>query len=181
MAQLKTQDNQGLTMYQSTPALASAVGGLLGLVKAGAEGIQPTGLLARAAPAAIGSGIAALAAGASEGEAMRMAEMFGVQPAMNSMPQRVTLPQTMVQRPMFNAPVRMARDGGYISGPGTGRSDSIPAKIYQDGQPVQEARLSDGEFVMTERAVRGAGNGDRAAGAARMYRLMREFENGGRV
>jgi hypothetical protein len=75
----------------------------------------------------------------------------------------------------------MARDGGYISGPGTGRSDSVPARIYQDGQPVQEARLSDGEFVMTERAVRGAGDGDRAAGAARMYRLMRDFEKGGRV
>jgi hypothetical protein len=73
------------------------------------------------------------------------------------------------------------RDGGYIQGPGTGRSDSIPARIYQDGQPVQEARLSDGEFVMTERAVRGAGNGDRAKGAARMYRMMREFEKGGRV
>ena len=69
--------------------------------------------------------------------------------------------------------------GGYIEGPGTGRSDSVRAKIYQDGQPVQEARLSDGEFVMTERAVRGAGNGDREAGAARMYEMMRRFERGG--
>gem|GEM_PF-4665728 len=88
------------------------------------------------------------------------------------------------QRPMSSSPmspVSFNRDGGYIQGPGTGRSDSIPARIYQDGQPVQEARLSDGEFVMTERAVRGAGNGDRAKGAARMYRMMREFEKGGRV
>lgn len=88
------------------------------------------------------------------------------------------------QRPMSSSPmspVSFNRDGGYIEGPGTGRSDSIPARIYQDGQPVQEARLSDGEFVMTERAVRGAGNGDRAKGAARMYRMMREFEKGGRV
>ena len=69
--------------------------------------------------------------------------------------------------------------GGYIEGPGTGRSDSIPATIYQNGQPVQDAALSDGEFVMTERAVRGAGNGDREAGAARMYAMMRRFENGG--
>jgi hypothetical protein len=69
--------------------------------------------------------------------------------------------------------------GGYIQGPGTGRSDSIPAKIYQDGIPVQEARLSDGEFVMTENAVRGAGNGDPKAGAARMYEMMRKFERGG--
>lgn len=68
--------------------------------------------------------------------------------------------------------------GGYIEGPGTGRSDSIPAQIYQDGQPVQEARLSDGEFVMTERAVLGAGNGDRKKGAAKMYAMMRDFERG---
>lgn len=68
--------------------------------------------------------------------------------------------------------------GGYIDGPGTGTSDSIRAMIYQNGTPVQEARLSDGEFVMTERAVRGAGDGDRGAGAARMYRMMREFERG---
>ena len=71
--------------------------------------------------------------------------------------------------------------GGYVEGPGTGTSDSIPAKIYQDGQPVQEAALSDGEFVMTERAVRGAGGGDPQAGAARMYEMMQKFERGGRV
>lgn len=66
--------------------------------------------------------------------------------------------------------------GGMVSGPGTGRSDSIPARIYQRGRPVEEARLSDGEFVMTNRAVRGAGDGDRMAGAARMYRMMQDFE-----
>lgn len=67
-------------------------------------------------------------------------------------------------------------DGGYIEGPGTGRSDSIPAAIYQNGGRVQEARLSDGEFVMTEQAVRGLGNGNRAAGAAKMYQMMDRFE-----
>jgi len=66
--------------------------------------------------------------------------------------------------------------GGYIEGPGTGTSDSIPAMIYQNGGPVQEARLSDGEFVMTADAVRGAGNGNRNAGAAKMYRMMNQFE-----
>jgi hypothetical protein len=54
--------------------------------------------------------------------------------------------------------------GGEIMGPGTGTSDSIPA------------RLSDGEFVMTADAVRGAGNGNRDMGAARMYDLMSQFE-----
>lgn len=72
-------------------------------------------------------------------------------------------------------------EGGYVEGPGTGRSDDIEAQIYQNGVPVQEARLSDGEFVMTERAVKGAGNGDREAGAAKMYRMMQQFERGGRV
>jgi hypothetical protein len=89
--------------------------------------------------------------------------------------------QPMSSLPMSRVSFNQFADGGYIEGPGTGRSDSVPARIYQDGQPVQEARLSDGEFVMTERAVRGAGNGDRAKGAARMYRMMREFEKGGRV
>jgi hypothetical protein len=71
--------------------------------------------------------------------------------------------------------------GGMIEGPGTGTSDSVDAVIMQNGVPVQEALLSDGEFVMTERAVRGAGNGDREKGAARMYEMMRQFERGGRV
>ena len=66
--------------------------------------------------------------------------------------------------------------GGMIDGPGTGTSDSIPAQIYQNGGPVQEARLSDGEFVMTADAVRGAGGGDRDAGAAKMYRMMNQLE-----
>ena len=61
-----------------------------------------------------------------------------------------------------------ARIGGHLSGPGTGTSDSIPAK------------LSDGEFVMTAKAVRGAGGGDRKAGAKRMYQLMHQFERGAR-
>jgi len=68
--------------------------------------------------------------------------------------------------------------GGYIEGPGTGTSDSVPAEIRQGGVPVQKALLSDGEFVMTESAVTGAGNGDRDKGAAKMYAMMRDFERG---
>lgn len=64
----------------------------------------------------------------------------------------------------FTTNTRMAKAGGHISGPGTGTSDSIPA------------RLSDGEFVMTAQAVRGAGNGDRMKGARKMYELMNKFE-----
>ncbi len=54
--------------------------------------------------------------------------------------------------------------GGEVEGPGTGTSDSVPA------------RLSDGEFVLTAKAVRGAGGGDRDLGAARMYDMMSELE-----
>jgi hypothetical protein len=56
------------------------------------------------------------------------------------------------------------RKTGQIDGPGTATSDSIPAM------------LSDGEFVMTAKAVRGAGKGDRRAGAKRMYALMHQLE-----
>lgn len=56
------------------------------------------------------------------------------------------------------------RRNGQIDGPGTETSDSIPAM------------LSDGEFVMTAKAVRAAGKGDRRAGAKRMYALMHQLE-----
>ena len=62
------------------------------------------------------------------------------------------------------APTKFAASGGEVEGPGTGTSDSVPA------------RLSDGEFVLTAKAVRGAGGGDRDLGAARMYDMMSELE-----
>lgn len=58
------------------------------------------------------------------------------------------------------------RRTGPIYGPGTETSDDVPAM------------LSDGEFVMTARAVRGAGNGSREQGMRRMYDMMRKFEGG---
>ena len=65
-------------------------------------------------------------------------------------------------------PLRRANEGGEIVGPGTGTSDSIPAL------------LSDGEFVMTAKAVKGAGNGDRRLGAAKMYDMMAKLESNAR-
>ena len=56
---------------------------------------------------------------------------------------------------------------GEIAGPGTGTSDDIPAM------------LSDGEFVMTAKAVRNAGGGSRKAGAKNMYKLMKSLQKGG--
>ena len=56
------------------------------------------------------------------------------------------------------------RRKGGISGPGTGTSDDIPAM------------LSDGEFVLTAKAVRGAGGGSRRDGAKKLYRMMHALE-----
>ena len=70
-------------------------------------------------------------------------------------------------QPLFAAEgggVMDLRQGGESEGPGTGTSDDIPAM------------LSDGEFVMTAKAVRGAGGGDRREGAKRMYQMMDELE-----
>ena len=63
------------------------------------------------------------------------------------------------------------RKTGQISGPGTGTSDDIPAM------------LSDGEFVITAKAVRGVGNGSRREGAKKLYRMMHAMEKkaGGKV
>ena len=72
------------------------------------------------------------------------------------------------------APMRYAAQGGMIEGPGTGTSDDIPATIYQNGSPVQEARLSDGEFVLREKDVLAVGDGDREKGAARLYAMQRQ-------
>ena len=74
------------------------------------------------------------------------------------------------QIPQFNSggiaglSKRYPRRTGQIRGTGTETSDDIPAM------------LSDGEFVMTARAVRGMGSGSRRQGAKRMYKLMAALE-----
>jgi hypothetical protein len=62
-------------------------------------------------------------------------------------------------------PSTFPRRNGAINGPGTGTSDDIPAM------------LSNGEFVMTEQAVRAAGNGNHDAGVRNMYRMMQGLES----
>jgi hypothetical protein len=54
--------------------------------------------------------------------------------------------------------------GGHAVGPGTATSDSIPAF------------LSDGEFVMTNKAVKGIGGGNREQGAQKLYSMMKKAE-----
>ena len=58
----------------------------------------------------------------------------------------------------------LRQTGGLTLGPGTETSDDIPAM------------LSDGEFVMTGKAVRGFGNGSRQAGAKKLYSMMHQAE-----
>jgi len=54
--------------------------------------------------------------------------------------------------------------GGQAVGAGTATSDSIPAF------------LSDGEFVMTNKAVKGFGGGNREQGAQKLYGMMKKAE-----
>ena len=81
-----------------------------------------------------------------------------------------TMPVGQLARTFADGGIAALAQGGYprrigaIDGPGTETSDSIPAM------------LSDGEFVMTAKAVRGAGNGSRRDGAKRMYALMHRLE-----
>ena len=56
------------------------------------------------------------------------------------------------------------RGGGHSIGPGTGTSDDVPAM------------LSDGEFVVTAKAVENLGGGDRMEGAKRMYSMMNQLD-----
>ena len=65
---------------------------------------------------------------------------------------------------MYEHPAAPGDYTGEVAGAGTGTSDSVPAW------------LSDGEFVLTAKAVKGAGGGDRDIGAARMYDMMAELE-----
>jgi len=79
-------------------------------------------------------------------------------------------PQRRAMGGMMGGGIANLAQGGYpkrngqISGPGTETSDDIPAM------------LSDGEFVMTAEAVRGAGGGSRRDGAKKMYALMHQLE-----
>lgn len=118
-----------------------------------------------------------LSQGATDSQIRNAAEtMFGVQTNADWNYLQGNYPSTQPRGPMrqqaaFNAGgIAGLAQGGYprrngqISGPGTEKSDSIPAM------------LSDGEFVMTAKAVRGAGKGSRRAGAKQMYKLMHQLE-----
>jgi len=58
--------------------------------------------------------------------------------------------------------------GYYLGGTTDGMADTVPARI--DGN--QEARLSDGEFVVPADVVSHLGNGNSSAGAKNLYGMM---------
>jgi len=62
----------------------------------------------------------------------------------------------------------LARGGYFLGGMTDGMADKVPARI--DGR--QEARLSDGEFVVPADVVSHLGNGNSNAGAQQLYAMM---------
>ena len=75
------------------------------------------------------------------------------------------------ERPQLRAAgglLGLAKGGYYLGGPTDGMADKVPARI--DGR--QEARLSDGEFVVPADVVSHLGNGNSNAGAQQLYAMM---------
>ena len=74
----------------------------------------------------------------------------------------------------------------YYGGGGYFNSGGIASINYESGGPVNgpggpkedliDAKLSDGEFVMTAKAVENYGGGSREAGAKRMYEMMNQLD-----
>ena len=125
-------------------------------------------LARRYLPAAVGiTGLMGAAGGFETPEMQPLYDPYGGATGLSLLEQNRAMYAPGVFRYAANGgDVAFPRMNGPISGPGTGTSDDIPAM------------LSDGEFVMTARAVRGAGNGDREAGMKRMYEIMNRFEGG---
>jgi hypothetical protein len=129
---------------------------------------------------AVAGGLGALAAGGMGGKEKAAtpltsrktgSDLLAENPAMYGVNIRKYRPQYTTGMGLFSAAEgglasngNLAAKGGKVDGPGTGTSDSIPA------------RLSDGEFVFTAKAVRGAGDGSRMKGAKKMYEMMNKFE-----
>ena len=130
-----------------------------------AEKLAPTAFR-RFAPSALGiMGLTAATGGFEQPEMGELDDMYPFN--------RESVPYPFAAPGSGYKPLAAARGGdiqsfprknGPIYGPGTETSDDIPAM------------LSDGEFVMTAKAVRGAGNGNRQAGMRKMYDMMRTFE-----
>jgi len=158
---LSAPDMQKLVLEQTGQNVSMSV------AKELAQELAPTLMRSYGPLAAAGLGILGLTGGFKQPEMEDLSDYnaFG----------RESVPYPFVQPGSNYQPLAAAKGGeieyfprknGPIYGPGTETSDDIPAM------------LSDGEFVMTAKAVRGAGNGSREAGMRRMYDMMRKFEGG---
>ena len=150
------------------------------------KSVEP-GLFQRFGPsAAIATGIAGLAGAFDTPEESEQANFFeqryGPTGTVSSNVDQFRFATPIQYRPTdlisdsISIPSRFAANGGEINGqyfprkvgaiygPGTETSDDVPAM------------LSNGEFVMTAKAVRGAGDGSRKEGMKNMYNMMRNFE-----
>ena len=172
------------------PALRDAPGAI---VKAAAENVNPSLLKQAAVPLALGAGAAYLGGAFDPPEQEEVgredlagfvprttgAELYAQNPEQYNVaglnPTQFVPPGTPIIPTTFPA-LMAANKGGMaefprrellVEGPGTETSDDIPAM------------LSDGEFVMNARSVRGAdptGRGNRQSGARNLYNMMRNFE-----
>jgi hypothetical protein len=163
----------GVFNYSTTPPATQGIGSLPIPSFTGVDfGTQP--ITAPQAPSAFGTGSTINAFGTGS-----TADAFGTGSTQNAFGSGTTsgLPAFANGGIAAMAPYKFSRGSnpaqhfprrtGPISGPGTEKSDSIPAM------------LSDGEFVFTAKAVRGMGNGSRLAGAKKMYKMMKMLEGKG--
>ena len=162
-AQLARQEalSMGLTEAETSKYVLEAV-------NAAKAGVQP-GMFQKYGPISLLAAGAMGAAGAFEAPEMEpLPDPYGGATGMSLLEQnRARYAPGVFRYAAGGGDVSFPRMNGAIYGPGTETSDDIPAM------------LSDGEFVMTARAVRGAGNGDRERrGMQRMYDIMRRFEGG---
>ena len=144
----------------ATLALAPVIG------KGIMEGFQPeeTDTANFSGPSVIDQYYAALA----RGENPPLPTELTPPPASQLLPGTYTLPSNYAGSTVGYRPMFAAAYGGYIKGPGTATSDSIPTL------------LSNTEFVQTGKAVAGAdpsGQNNPDKGAKVMMGIMKKFEN----
>ena len=93
-------------------------------------------------------------------------------PPVNPQPQPMPMPNPMQPNPitpmMAQGGIASMNKGYYLGGSTDGMADLVPATI--DG--TQEARLSDGEFVIPADVVSHLGNGNSDAGAKELHGMM---------
>jgi hypothetical protein len=102
----------------------------------------------------------------AQAQAQQLAQAQAQAPASQQQPQPSGGPSQTVG--MAAGGIASAHNGYYLGGKTDGMADDVPASI--DGK--QEARLSDGEFVIPADVVSHLGNGNSDAGADQLHGMM---------